>query len=135
MSVSHCPSSSPLCGSHGTTDAHEALPFVTGTDDAFVCACASMLPVDQGSKERSRTSQSHERFIFLGGVLSRGQDADTNPNSLTQRVKNNRAATIHTARANSSGTTAPALDALPFLLTPTAVLWCSYRVCVCSAHQ
>ena len=39
-------SSSLLCGSHGTTAlAHEALPFVTATDGASVCACV-MFPVD-----------------------------------------------------------------------------------------
>ena len=47
MSVSHRPSSSLLCGSDGTTSvAHEALPFVTATDGASVCARArTMFPM------------------------------------------------------------------------------------------
>ena len=46
ISVVIFPSRSLLCGSHGTTQprynssAHQALPFVTATDDVSVCACA-----------------------------------------------------------------------------------------------
>ena len=51
--VSLKPSSSLLCGSHGTTAiAHQALPFVKATDGAPVCVCAAMFPVGLPVGER-----------------------------------------------------------------------------------
>ena len=67
MSVSHRPSrSQALCfrHSHGTTVAHQVLPFVTATDGASVCACVCVLCF---ICERTHISKRGARTLRRGG--------------------------------------------------------------------